>query len=362
MSDRPITGDDARLYINHVASHGLHEDIRWLLDVGRFPVGCCVLDVGCGTGTLVAALAAEKQFARSVIGVELSQELADHACRTVNGTGGTVVHSDFLSWTPPAGWQPDTSVMSYFLHHCEDSSRHLRRAAAQLPHGGRLYVLDRVALDQSALDAFPRFWEEHYRAAHEWPEDMPRLTTASGLLDAAKDAGFAFVRRQICPHDRRAGAERFPKTLMEFWRHEAGRVFPAIAVVSPAHHAVVDEIVQHLAVAGLRVSGRHPVSYSDDVIRTIYERCPWREQLLRFVGEVCPERNATALPIVGDTTMPDLLNRLGQFKKSHRDRWQNIDGPVTANGFRAIILPFHVAEPYESEALALTVGLPAGGW
>jgi len=103
------------------------------------------------------------------------------------------------------------------------------------------------------------------------------------------------------------------------------------------------------------------VFYSDDVIRTIYERCPWREQLLQFAGEVCPERTATALPIVGDATKPDLLARLGQFKKIHRDRWPNIEGPVAANGFRAIILPFHVAEPYESEALARAVGLPAGG-
>lgn len=361
MSDRPINGNDAQLYINHVAGHGLHEDIRWLLDVGRFPVGCCVLDIGCGTGTLVAALASEKQFARSVIGVELSKELADYACRTVDGTGATVVRSDFLSWTPPAGWQPDTAVMSYFLHHCEDASPHLHNAAALLPHGGRLYVLDRVAFDQSALDAFPLFWEEHYRAAHEWPEDMPRLATVSGLIDAAKEAGFAFVRRLICPHDRRAGAGHFPKTLMEFWRHEACRGFPAILVVSPAHQANVDDITQQLAVAGLQVSGRHPVPYSDELIRTIYERCPWREPLLRFVGDVCPDRNATALSIVGDTTMPDLLDRVGQFKKSHRDRWQSIEGAVTVNGFRPIILPFHVAEPYESEALARVVGLPIEG-
>lgn len=361
MSDRPITGDDARLYIDHVAGHGLHDDIRWLLEVGRFPVGCCVLDVGCGTGALVAALAGEKQFARSVIGVELSQELSDHASQTVDGTAGTVVQGDFLSWLPPAGWQPDTAIMSFYLHHCEDSGQHLRRAASLLPHGGRLYVLDRMALDQSALEAFPRFWEEQYRSAHEWAEDMPRLTTACGMIDAATEAGFAFVRQQVCPHDRRLGAERFPKTLMEFWRREAGRSFPAVVVVSPAHQSVLDEIVHHLETAGLQVGGRHPVPYSNDLIRTIYERCPWREPLLQFVGEICSERTATALPILGDTAKPALLARLGEFKKTHRDRWQSIKGPVAANGFRAIILPFHVAEPYESEALARVVGLPTEG-
>jgi SAM-dependent methyltransferase len=361
MPDRPITGDDARLYINHVASHGLHEDIRWLLDVGRFPVGCCVLDVGCGTGTLVATLAGEKQFARSVMGVELSQELADHAHRTIRGSGGTVVRGDFLHWTPPAGWQPDTAIMSFYLHHCDDSARHLRRAAALLPHGGRLYVLDRVALDQTALDTFPKYWEEQYHSAHEWAEDMPTLETVSSLIDSAKAEGFAFVRQEICPHDRRVGSQRFPKTLMEFWRREDGRSFPAIVVVSPAHQGVLDEIVEQLGQEGLQVSVRRPVPYSDDLIRTIYARCPWREPLLRFVGEVCPDRNATALAIAGNAMSPDLLNRLGQFKKTHRDRWQSIDGPVAANGFRAIILPFHVAEPYESEALAQVVGLPVEG-
>ena len=361
MPDRPIIGDDAAIYLQHVAGHGLQEDTRWLMDVGRFPVGSCVLDVGCGTGTLVAALAGEQNFARSIIGIELSPELADHALCAMDGVNGTVVQADFLTWRPPTGWQPDTVVMSYFLHHSGDFGPHLRQAAALLPHGGRLYVIDRLAVDKPALDAFPQFWEEHYRADHEWYEEMPRLTTVSGLTDAAIEAGFDFVRRRVCPHDNRVGAEGFPKTLMEFWRHEPSRTFPAVLVVSPAHLAVVDEIIQQLASMGLPTIERHSVPYSNDLIRTIYGRCPWREPLLRFVGEVCPERKATALTIAGDNSMPALLDRLSQFKKTHRDRWQNIDGPMAADGIRAIILPFHVAEPYESEALARVVGLPVEG-
>jgi hypothetical protein len=34
---------------------------------------------------------------------------------------------------------------------------------------------------------------------------------------------------------------------------------------------------------------------------------------------------------------------------------------VAANGFRAFILPFHVPEPYEAEALARVVGLLGEG-
>jgi SAM-dependent methyltransferase len=361
MPDRPILGNDARLYLKHVGNHSLRADTQWLVDVGRFPVGCCVLDVGCGTGTLVAALAGDKRFARSVIGVELSPELADHASKSVWETGGKVYQDDIFTWTPPIGWKPDTMVMSYFLHHCEDTSQHFRRAADLLPHGGRLYILARIACDESALAEFPRYWEDHYRGAHEWAEEMPSLSTVQGLIDGAATAGFDFVHREVCPHDSRKGAEGFPKTLMEFWRHEPGRVFPAVLVVSPAHEAHVDEICEQLALENLTVVRRLKVPYSDDLIRTIYERCPWREPLLEFVSQVCPRRIATALPIKGDDSVPDLLNRLSLFKKNRRCRWKNIVGPIDPDGVQAIILPFHVAEPYEAEALARVVGLSTGG-
>lgn len=362
MPDRPISGMDASLYLAHVAGHGLEADTAWMIDAGRFPVGCHVLDVGCGSGTLVAALAGDKRFARSVVGVELSPELAAHASPKADEAGGTVVRGDFLTCTPPPGWQPDTIVMSFFLHHTGDIAHHLHRAACLLPHGGRLYVFDRVAVDDEALDAFPRYWAEHYRADHEWDEEMPRLETVAGLTAAARLAGFSAVRRLVCPHDHRPGAEGFPKTLMEFWRHESRRRFPAILVVSPAHRSLVDEIRRQLADVGLPIAGELPVPYSDEYIRTIYHRCPWREPLLRFVAERCPERIATALLLQGEDTGPDLLDRLSQFKKSHRDGWPSIGGPTEPDGFRAIILPFHVAEPYEAEALASAIRLSDGRW
>lgn len=361
MPDRPIIGQDAREYLKHVTKHGLHADTTWLIDVGRFPVGCCVLDVGCGSGTLVRALASDKRFARSIIGVELSQELAEHASNLVEPVGGTVVQADILAWSPPVGWRPDTVVMSFFLHHCDDIHRHLRRVADYLPHGGRLYVLDRIACDHSALEDFPRYWDEHYRGEHEWNEDLPSLSTVDGLIESASEAGFAFVRREVCPHDHRTGAEGFPKTLMEFWRHEPGRLYPAVLVVSPAHEAVVGDICDQLAHNGLIVEQRLAVPYSDDLIRTIYERCPWREPLLAFVGKTCTERLATALLMKGDFTTPKVLHLLSQFKKAHRDRWESVYGPVGDNGFQAIILPFHVAEPHESESLVRVLGLSLEG-
>ncbi len=102
MFDRPISGRDAVIYLEHVANHGLHEDTAWLIDAGRFPVGCSVLDAGCGSGTLVAVLAGDRRFARSVIGVELSAELAIHSGRAVKEAGGTVVQADCNRSRPSA--------------------------------------------------------------------------------------------------------------------------------------------------------------------------------------------------------------------------------------------------------------------
>ena len=362
MVDRPITGDDATGYLRHVADHGLADDTRWLIEEGRFPVGCRVVDASCGSGALVAALAGDSQYARDVIGVELSPELADHALRVAGPVGAKVAHADFLDWQPPAGWRPDIVVMSFYLHHTDAPGAHLGRAAALLPHGSRLYVFDRVALDQGALDSFSVYWEGHYRAAHEWREEMPRLMTAEGLARTAAESGFAFVRRAVCPHDRRAGAERFPKTLVEFWRRERGRRFPAFLLVSPAHRDRVDEITARLEAEGLPVAARVPVPYTDELIGALYGRCPWLEHLRRLVGEVCPERVATALVLDGDHAEPDRIAALGRFKKCRRDEWESVKGPRGADGLRGMILPFHVPEPHEAEDQAHAVGLPPRTW
>jgi hypothetical protein len=148
---------------------------------------------------------------------------------------------------------------------------------------------------------------------------------------------------------------------MEFWRHEPGRFFPAVLVVSPAHQADLDEVASELVSLGLQVSERRSLLYTDDYIRTVYERCPWREPLLRFVTEVCPKRVATALPLDGDYGTPELLDRISTFKKERRKLWPDIFGPKGDDGFQAMILPFHVPEPYEAEALAAVVGMPSRG-
>jgi ubiquinone/menaquinone biosynthesis C-methylase UbiE len=350
MSDRPIIKQDAAAYIDNVSKHGIEVDTQWIIDTGRFPVGCCVLDVGSGTGKLAHALATQKDFYRSVRGVELSRELAMHAKTQWQLPNLQFAEGDFLEHHLPPEWNPDTIVMSFYLHHCEDHVTHLRRAAGLLPHGGRLYVFDRIAVDDGSRSEFQRFWESEYRDAHEWNESIPNLCTIAGLIGAAAKADLRYVRHQIAPHDQRPGTKNFPKTLMEFWRQTPGHTFPAVALISPGHQHLTDEIIDTLESEGFSVHSTKQVPYMKDLIHQLYERCPWKECLGDFVVEKCPDAKATAVVLAGDTSTPEMLQRLTRFKKTTRDRWGSISG-VERDGMRPMILPFHVAEPYEAEEL-----------
>lgn len=356
MSGRPIVNKDADTYIKNVENHGIVADIRWLIDEGRFPVGCCVLDVGSGTGKLAHRLAAETDFHRTVYGIELSPELVAYAETQSKLPNLHFIAGDFLDFVLPPDWHLDTVMMSFYLHHCDDHRVNLQAAAQLLPHGGRLYVFDRVAIDEPAQAEFKEFWEREYRHAHEWEESLPNLCCESEMIETASAVGLRYVRHAINPHDKRPGTDRFPKTLMEFWRQKPGYRFPAVALVSPAHQDRIGEIIDELAVEGLAVQQRKQVIYSGKLIQQLYEHCPWKECLAEFVAEKCPNAVATALVLEGDAADPRLLQQLTRFKKSTRDKWQTICGPER-NGMRPMILPFHVPEPRECEAMIQLLGI-----
>ena len=356
MPGRPIVNKDAITYIQNVENHGIDADTQWIINEGRFPVGCCVLDVGSGTGKLATQLGSDGDFHRIVFGIELSRELVVHSTKQSNLSNVHFIEGDFLAWNPPANGAPDTLVMSFYLHHCDDHLGNLRKAASLLPHGGRLYIFDRIADDQPALDEFRRFWKQEYRDAHEWDEELPNICCMADLIQGAASAELRFVRHAVCAHDRRPGTDSFRKTLVEFWCQETGRRFPAVALVSPAHQHYVREVIDELAAQGIRIDQRKQVAYTGELIQKLYEHCPWKDRLAGFVAEVCPNAVATALVLQGDATNPNLLHQLTRFKKITRGKWKSICGPEN-KGMRPMILPFHVAEPHECETLNQLLGI-----
>lgn len=140
-----------------------------------------VLDIGCGTGALVAALA-EHAHAR-VWGVEPSEQMLEVARRRVpRGTGLKRADAEALPFT--AGWF-ERAVMSLVVH-LLDRPRALAEARRVLGGSGRLAI---ATFDRSHFDG--------YWAAPFFPSladiDRRRFPTSEELCAELAAAGFEEV-------------------------------------------------------------------------------------------------------------------------------------------------------------------------
>ncbi len=352
MKSDAIIDRDAEIFIQHVGDHNIDADVRWLIDIGRFPVGTNILDVGCGTGQLVRALSEDEMYARSVVGVEQSPQLAKHAQFLNQKTSATIVEADFLNWGSSSGWRPDIAVMSYFLHHCANLKEFIEHAYSLLPQGGTLYIIDRIALHDDAIPSFERYWSNYYKAAHEWNEERPRIRTIQQISDVASSCGFSLVNFKINPFDKKIGADLFPKSMMEFSKG-GGDIFPSV-LISPLHHDSVDEIHQRLiSETSLNRFETVEVPYTRDVVYHLYKKCPWVELLSEFIEEQPALKPSTLL--IPEPSNPQhaaqLFRELSVFKTNHRDDWPvfNVTGDTRA--VRPMVLPFHIPEPHESHLM-----------
>lgn len=147
-----------------------------LEEVGDF-TGRKVLDVGCGTGRLVAALA---DGGARVWGVDASPEMVEEARRTVGSRGGVRVGvAEELPFKD--GWF-ERAVMRLVAHHV-DRPRSFREIRRVLAPGGRFVI--------ATFDAnrFGEFWLTPY-----FPSipiiDAERFPTAEMLEDELQTAGF----------------------------------------------------------------------------------------------------------------------------------------------------------------------------
>ena len=111
-----------------------------LLDIAEVGPGLSVLDLGCGTGTLVAMAAAR---GASVTGIDADPQMLARAAPKVAG-----LDARFIEGYTTAVELPDASfdvvISSLFFHHLrtEDKRATLERAARWLKPGGRLVIAD----------------------------------------------------------------------------------------------------------------------------------------------------------------------------------------------------------------------------
>jgi ubiquinone/menaquinone biosynthesis C-methylase UbiE len=154
------------------------------------PSGGCVVDVGCGTGTLAIALARD---GADVVGVDGDAEVLALA-RAKPGADAVQWRKGLATALPLAGASADRVVMSLLLHHLDAGAKRaaLAEAARVLRPGGRLHVADwgrpRDALTRAGAWALTRV---------DGPEGL-REHLAGGVPALLADAGFVAV----AVHDR----------------------------------------------------------------------------------------------------------------------------------------------------------------
>lgn len=163
---------------------------RRMLDLAGLRPGEAVLDVGCGTGTLLLAAAERVGPAGRLHGVEPSAEMAAHARRKAAAAGTALQISEGSADRLP---YPDASFDAVFctlvLHHVPAAKRTeaLREMSRVLRPGGRLAIVEiRAARSlRSAFSVLTLFHGLASRAHLAEPESLEPVVRELGFESVA---------------------------------------------------------------------------------------------------------------------------------------------------------------------------------
>lgn len=205
-----IEEGDAIIYLENINKHGIDEDIHFLVNRLGLTVNSRVLDCGFGSGRLLVNI--RKMFPyTSLYGVEKSKTLFKHSLKDFTENKINIECNDFLNYKNNQKF--DTIIMSFFLHHVLRLDSYIKHALDLLNANGKLIILDRIAIDENAKESFITFWNDQYKAAHEWDEDIPNIFTMVDLSKALLN-GYLIEKVELLLHDKRLGVKNFPKTMV----------------------------------------------------------------------------------------------------------------------------------------------------
>lgn len=155
-----------------------------------------VLDVCCGTGTLISRIAQRIGPDGQVIGVDLSEFMLDVAKKKTRNALVTLEKADAEN-LPFVSGKFDMCFLSFALHEMPKHARQntLRETRRILRSGGRLFIVDYNlpdrALARVALMAFVKCVED---------EAAYRLLLEGSLVAELEESAFVIKRRELICH------------------------------------------------------------------------------------------------------------------------------------------------------------------
>jgi len=166
---------------------------RELLNAANLRPGDTAVEIGCGTGVLLAELAEAVGPTGSVVGVEPQPVFAEAARRRLaqRGLGGSAeVHNRDAQLLPLGDATADACVAQTVLVHIPDAAAVLAEMCRVVRRGGRVASIDQDG-DTTVIDhpdreltrRLVRFSSDH-RFADGWTgRRLPRMFRAAGLTD-----------------------------------------------------------------------------------------------------------------------------------------------------------------------------------
>jgi ubiquinone/menaquinone biosynthesis C-methylase UbiE len=183
----PAAGHDVflPLYDLITALIGADKPRRSLLERSELANGSHVLDIGCGTGTLVTLI--KKRHPRvEVIGLDPDPKALARATRKASREALPIrFDQGFSDSLPYVDASFDRVFSSYMFHHLEDDSkeRTLRDVRRVLKPGGRFYLLD----FETPEHGFHRsLFHSHHRLKDNAPTRIIELLNKAGFTSATK--------------------------------------------------------------------------------------------------------------------------------------------------------------------------------
>lgn len=147
-----------------------------------------VLDLGCGTGTLVVLLK-RKYPTAEIVGVDPDPKALQRAQKKVRRAGVAVqLDEGFADELPYEAGTFDRVLSSFMLHHLEEHEREktLREVLRVLKPAGTFHLLDFAGGEDKAPGRLGRLVNSHARLEDNSQQRILQLMRRAGFVDAQK--------------------------------------------------------------------------------------------------------------------------------------------------------------------------------